>query len=82
MEAARHGPLPAFGHPPLVGEGIGDQRGIGGRVALALAPPLLGGEGLGGEVRAPQRFIDYLHSSLQSPMPQPGWRLPMRRVRN
>ena len=38
-------PLLAFGHPPLPGEGIGNQRGVVGRGVSG--PPLLGGEGLG-----------------------------------
>ncbi len=41
-------PLPAFGHPPLQGEGLGDQRGAWAGTVLPLAPLPFRGEGWGG----------------------------------
>jgi hypothetical protein len=41
---ARAKPLPAFGHPPLRGEGLGDQSSDGRHYS---GSPLLVGEGLG-----------------------------------
>ncbi len=40
-------PLPAFGHPPLRGEGLGDQRGHLAHCCLCLWLPSLLGEGPG-----------------------------------
>ena len=57
------GPLPAFGHPPLVGEGLGDQRGLRLPFWLLLAPlPFRGW-------RRGRQFVNVNDLSIGSKMP-------------
>ena len=67
-------PLPAFGHPPLRGEGQGDQRGhLAPLLALPLAPlPLRGGAGGEGGRQPPTPSTPTLSPVSPPPPPRGG----------